>query len=298
MRRGIAATLAASAALALIPASAGATFHLMKITEVAPNPGAPGTAFIELQMYAPGQNFVSGHPIRLYDADGGTPVTTFSFPAGVPNGDNQRTILIGDDSTAGPPDLLNSQLQDAFNLPPASGGAGGAVCFDTVDCVSWGNFTGGASLTSPAGTPAPAIPIGSSLTRSIAPGCATLLEDADDTNVSASDFSLAAPSPRNNATAPTETGCTGGGDTDPPQTEITKEPKAKTTKAKAKFKFRSDETYSDFMCKLDKGGFEKCSSPFKEKVDPGKHKFSVFAIDRAGNEDPSPAKAKFKRVER
>ena len=82
MRRGIAATLAASAALALIPASAGATFHLMKITEVAPNPGAPGTAFIELQMYAPGQNFVSGHPIRLYDADGGTPVTTFSFPAG------------------------------------------------------------------------------------------------------------------------------------------------------------------------------------------------------------------------
>ena len=107
-----------------------------------------------------------------------------------------------------------------------------------------------------------------------------------------------APTPRNNATAPTETGCTGGGDTDPPQTEITKEPKAKTTKAKAKFKFRSDETYSDFMCKLDKGGFEKCSSPFKEKVDPGKHKFSVFAIDRAGNEDPSPAKAKFKRVER
>ena len=120
----------------------------------------------------------------------------------------------------------------------------------------------------------------------------------DDTNAPRADFSLRRPTPRNNATAPTETGCTGGGDTDPPQTEITKEPKAKTTKAKAKFKFRSDETYSDFMCKLDKGGFEKCSSPFKEKVDPGKHKFSVFAIDRAGNEDPSPAKAKFKRVER
>ena len=51
------------------------------------------------------------------------------------------------------------------------------------------------------------------------------------------------------------------------------------------------------MCKLDKGKFKSCSSPFKKKVDVGKHKFQVFAIDQAGNEDPSPAKAKFKRVE-
>ena len=53
----------------------------------------------------------------------------------------------------------------------------------------------------------------------------------------------------------------------------------------------------DFKCKLDKGGFKSCDSPFKDKVDVGKHKFKVFAIDKAGNADPSPAKTKFKRVE-
>jgi hypothetical protein len=31
-------------------------------------------------------------------------------------------------------------------------------------------------------------------------------------------------------------------------------------------------------------------------VKPGKHRFAVVAIDRAGNRDPSPAKAAFKRV--
>jgi len=48
-----------------------------------------------------------------------------------------------------------------------------------------------------------------SLERSIAPGCPTLLEAGDDTDNSSADFTLAAPSPRNNATTPTETACAG-----------------------------------------------------------------------------------------
>jgi hypothetical protein len=55
------------------------------------------------------------------------------------------------------------------------------------------------------------------LRRSIQPGCPTLLESADDTDVSATDFSLVAPDPRNNSVTPTETTCaTSGGTTTPP----------------------------------------------------------------------------------
>ena len=63
-----------------------------------------------------------------------------------------------------------------------------------------------------------------------------------------------------------------------------------------KITFNSTEPGSKFKCKLDKGKFKPCDSPFKAKVDLGKHKFQVFAIDPAGNPDPTPAKAKFKRI--
>ncbi len=141
-----------------------------------------------------------------------------------------------------------------------------------------------------------------SLNRTIAPGCATLLEAADDSGGSATDFSLAGPTPRANAVAPTETECTpgdgGSADTNPPETTITKAPKRESQKAKARVGFTSSEAGSGFMCKLDKRKFKPCDSPFKKEVDVAKHEFRVFAIDQAGNEDPTPAKAKFKRVER
>ena len=63
-----------------------------------------------------------------------------------------------------------------------------------------------------------------------------------------------------------------------------------------KISFESSEQGSKFKCKLDKGEFETCDSPFKAKVKLGKHSFEVFAVDEAGNEDKSPAKVKFKRV--
>jgi hypothetical protein len=105
----------------------------------------------------------------------------------------------------------------------------------------------------------------------------------------------------NNASPPAGTACGqgpggGGGDTNPPQTKIKKAPKEKVTKRKVKITFSSSEPGSKFKCKLDKGRFKSCKSPFKAKVDPGKHKFKVIAIDPAGNADPTPAKAKFKRV--
>jgi hypothetical protein len=95
-------------------------------------------------------------------------------------------------------------------------------------------------------------------------------------------------------------------DVDPPETEITKQPKKKTESEKAKLKFESDEADSDFECKLKgkdvKKGlkqFKPCDSGKKKykNLDPGKKKFQVRAIDAAGNVDPTPDKAKWKVLE-
>jgi DNA-binding beta-propeller fold protein YncE len=86
-------------------------------------------------------------------------------------------------------------------------------------------------------------------------------------------------------------------DTSPPDTRITKKPKRRTTKRKAKFKFKSTEPESTFECKLDRRKFKPCDSPFSKRVKVKKHKFKVRAIDSAGNVDPTPAKRKWKVVE-
>jgi Ca2+-binding RTX toxin-like protein len=186
----------------LVVTQASANYHLMKVSEVATNPAGPDSAFIELQMYAPGQNQVGGHVVNYYTATGSLLGST-NIINNVPSGETQRTVLIGDTATAASPDVVNPALADALQTY----GPGGAVCFENIDCISWGGFTGAGSLPSGTGNPAPAIPAGMSLTRSITPGCATLLESADDTNNSVTDFALASPSPRNNATVPTEKPC-------------------------------------------------------------------------------------------
>ena len=293
MRRAILAAVLGVVSLTL-PAAASASFHLIKITEVGNSNPAD---YVELQMFDSGENFVMGHFIRTYDSNGAV-LTTFPFPHNVVNGSNQRTILVGrDDPVDWPvePDFTTDQM--------SLDGAGGAVCYldkldlQPLDCVSFGGFSQPPPPASPlpTGSPAPAIPAGtgmSTLQRLIAPGCATQLEPGDDTDDSFTDFVLAPPTPRSNSTPPTEKGC----DTSPPETTITKQPQKRSSKRTARFAFKSSERGSSFECKLDGGGFEPCKAPLRERVKPGKHRFAVVAIDRAGNRDPSPAKATFKRV--
>ncbi len=84
-------------------------------------------------------------------------------------------------------------------------------------------------------------------------------------------------------------------DTDPPETTITKGAPNKTDKSTVKFKFTSDEAGATFECKVDKKPFKPCSSPKKVKrLDEGKHRFKVRAIDAAGNVDPTVARDTFK----
>ncbi len=82
-----------------------------------------------------------------------------------------------------------------------------------------------------------------------------------------------------------------------PETTITKGPKKKTEKRKARFAFTSDEEGSTFECKVDKKQFKPCTSPKKVRVKPGRHRFQVRATDPGGNTDPTPAKRKWRVLE-
>jgi hypothetical protein len=193
--------------LALGAAPASATFHLMQIREVYPgSTTAPEAEYVELQMWASGQNLVEGHILRSYDAAGNVTGTS-SFTHNVSGSANQSTLLLATPQAEAQFGVGADASLAAGSLSPA----GGAVCWESIDCVAWGSFSG--TLPSPAGSPATpsGIPDGMALRRSISRGCATLLEPADDNDNSAADFTTVSPLPRPNSVTPTEVPCTSAG---------------------------------------------------------------------------------------
>lgn len=289
MRRGSGpCALLAVLAVALASApTAQATFHLIKVREV--YPGAGNDSYVELQMYASGQTFLTNHAMTVYDSSG-TLVHSSKFTGGVTNGQNQSTVLVGDTGVQGEfgvaPDLVDSEL----SIPAA----GGAVCWNAggipADCVAWGDFSGGAALQAATGTTvgSPASPggisAGMAIRRSIAPGCSTLLEDSDDTNDSAGDFAEAMPGPRDNASPIVEKTCPG-----PPNTVIDERPPAKTAETTALFTYEAP-TATSYECRLDSAPFSSCPLFGIEytELTTGSHNFQVRGVNVAGP-DPTPA---------
>jgi hypothetical protein len=295
--RSIATAVVAITVLGAAASPAAATFHEMSIREVYPGSTAePAAEYVELQMWRSGQNFVGTHTLRTYDAAG--TATPHVLPSNVPNGANQSTILIATaEAEAKFGVTADASLPSSNELNPA----GGAVCWEEIDCVSWGSFN--SSLPSPAGSPAVAIPDGMALRRTIAPGCPTLLEPTDDRDNSAADFSAVFPNPRPNSVAPTEHACEsaggpgGGGATGhgAPQTTLKRKPPHKTRDRTPTFRFVADEPGSTFQCKLDGKRFKSCRSPFTtKKLSLGHHTFKVRARDDSGQLDPSPASYSFR----
>lgn len=198
----VAAVLTVLAGLASFTSSAGASFHDVQIRALFRGPVA-NTGFIELQMTSAGQNLVAGQVVRVYTPTA-TTNTGYTIPGNVAIGQNQRTILIGDTATANSPDFVTSAIFTSMN----SLATGGALCYGTIDCVSWGAFSGDANLPTTAGTPSGQLLTNQVTARTITRGCATALDAADDTNNSAADFGLVVGFQfRNNATTPTETVC-------------------------------------------------------------------------------------------
>jgi hypothetical protein len=303
--RGIGTLIAALASLSALawPASSLATFHEMSIREV--YAGSPESQYVELQMWASGQNLVGGHVLKTYSAAGGL-TSTNTFASDVANGANQSTILLATSGAETEFGVTADTGLAAGSLDPS----GGAACWETLDCVAWGNFSGFAgSAPSPVGPPAAAIPPGMALRRTIAPGCATLLEPTDDRDSSAADFSLVFPTPRPNSVTPSEHRCPGssespfgvvpggGSQKGAPQTTLRHKPGKRISDRTPTFRFGSSESGSSFQCKLDGKPFRSCRSPFTTKpLALGRHTFKVRARDDSSKLDSSPASYDFRIV--
>ena len=164
---------------------ASATFHLMRIVEIFPGTASALTAqYVMLRMYAPFQNFVGGHSVEVFDPTG-MALGTFTFAADVSNGAAGAPILIATADAA----MLFGVNPD-LTLAPMISPTGGAVCWDVIDCVAWGNFAAPSAL--PAFASATTIP--TALTLGMA-----VHRDLVGRTGATTDFVLAPPAPTNNA---------------------------------------------------------------------------------------------------
>jgi len=294
--RHCAAALVLAGLLCLLAAQpASATFHLIQVREVYPgSAAAPLAEYVELQMYDSGQEFVGGHVLRTYDK-GGDLIEANVLGSDVANGANQRTVFV---ATPEAESQLGVQADAALAPSGQLDPDGGAVCWESLDCVSWGSFAG--STPSPSGSPADpgGIPDGMALRRSIAPRCPTLLEEADDSGNSAVDFADAFPSPRPNSATPSERACSapvpgaGGGaeGVTRPQTQLRHRPGHRLLDRTPTFRFASSVAGSLYLCRLDSRPFRRCRSPFTApRLGFGRHVFKVKARTPDGTTDPSPA---------
>ncbi len=199
MKRRILAGLSVGVLLAFA-APAFASFHLMKIREVFPGTtAAPDAEYVMLQMYSGGQNQLAGHHLEFFDASGAS-LGQVVFGSAVANGSNQSFVLIATSAAQTlfgvVPDFVMTEQMDP---------AGGMVCFEAIDCVSWGSYAGSSASPSPSGTPfGPngGIVPGHAIRRDISHGNSSLLQDADDSDDSLTDFAcVATATPTNNAGA-------------------------------------------------------------------------------------------------
>jgi Ca2+-binding RTX toxin-like protein len=78
-----------------------------------------------------------------------------------------------------------------------------------------------------------------------------------------------------------------------PKTRILQRPAVKLTTTKPRrrvvVRFGSSESGSRFRCRLDRQPYRGCVSPRAYLLRPGRHTIRIFAVDAAGNADPTPA---------
>ena len=81
----------------------------------------------------------------------------------------------------------------------------------------------------------------------------------------------------------------------PPDTRIVSKPRARTRDRTPTFGFVSTERAATFSCSIDGRPWRTCSSPFTlPRQTLRKHRFQVTSRSPAGQEDGTPAKAKFR----
>ena len=257
----------------------------------------PDSEYVELQMWSPGQNLVDGH-IDRHLRCAGTPTgsadvrgTSQAAPTRAPSlpPRPRRSAQFGITADVGlAPGLLDP--------------VGGAVCWESLDCVSWGDFTG--SVNSPtriAGRSGGTSPTAWRCGGRIAPDCPTLLEAADDTDNSATDFADAFPEP------PAQLGRAGGASPAAaarrdnaarrPQTSFRRKPRRRPAIApRPSASARARRTRPSSASST---GDPSSSAPRRTRLrssPSASHTLQVRARDYSGNVDPSPASYAFKVI--
>lgn len=83
-------------------------------------------------------------------------------------------------------------------------------------------------------------------------------------------------------------------DTRPPETHFVSAPSGTVQNERVSIALSSDESDVWFACRLDAGAWARCDSPvvFPDLAD-GPHVFRAFAVDGAGNADPTPVYREF-----
>lgn len=106
------------------------------------------------------------------------------------------------------------------------------------------------------------------------------------------------PAPVGTSPSGGETAQAGVGDDSPPQTRLYHRPAHVATSnrrlRRISFGFNADEPGSTFRCRLDRQPFRICVSPRRYRVRAGRHAFRVYAVDPAGNRDPTPVVYRFR----
>ena len=298
--RALIGLLAAVVVGVAVPSLASASNHEIKIREVyAGSAALPNSEYVELQMYAPGQNlFHLGTSVKLYDASGA--VTETFVPSGSaandpPHSANQQRVLFANSGAQ-----TQFGVSAGYTLPVANAisDAGGAACYTSteagsfIDCVSWGTFTG-TRLPSATGGDADfpgGIADSKAISRSITAGCSTMLEASDDTNKPA-DWGDVSPNPLNNAATPARAGV--------PVHDDHQEAEGQDDRQDPDLQVQGErQPHSSFQCKVDKGQFASCTSPFTtKKLAKGKHTFQVRRSTADGGQGKA-AKATFKVVKK
>jgi len=193
------AVAAVIAAVTLTAERAWAPFHIVVVDQVFfGTADCPNAQYVMMRQLAPQQRFINGQKVTTQNADGSAGGDFGTFGGNVPNGNAGDAYIMG---TADAATLfgiaMDQQASGTLVLPD------GRVCFgqfagSAVDCLAYGNFTGD---NTGGGSPAVAPQLGMAFVRH-----GNNLNGDD-----ATDFSLEAPAPRNNAGQTGTLGqCSGG----------------------------------------------------------------------------------------
>jgi hypothetical protein len=233
MLRGVVRLICAS--VLLLPVTAGASFHVSRLSEVMSGAGGnPDVQYVEIEMMFVVQNTVRNSRLTAFNCDGTQHAVLLVVPSNVPHdGNGVHWIMASpDDGTF----FAASGIHPDFTFSPGIEKTCGMVCWGApgfvtpdpttwdagdpnqyVDCLAYGSYTGPRKTSIHDGTPTSGTP------TTLTPGDGTKsLTRSGDTQDNAADFVLACPTPTNNtgnagsfgcgSTTTTTTLPTGGGE--------------------------------------------------------------------------------------